>query len=79
MEKETWVAVDGHGNEVIFPSEPYRCFPKLNLDVEWGQTWEIQTLERECRHGIILPKGTIKYLTGRELKYSDKPVKININ
>lgn len=34
--KETWVCVDGHGEERCFSCEPYRDFPNMKLDVMWG-------------------------------------------
>lgn len=31
--EETWVAVDGHGDERAFNEKPYRDFPYMNLEV----------------------------------------------
>lgn len=75
-ERETWVCVDGHGNELLFASEPHRVFPNMCLDVLWGRGWSNDSIEEEYRYGVLLPKGTIKYLIGRELDYSDNPVKL---
>ena len=73
-EKEkTWVAVDGHGDERIFNEKPRRSFPNLDLEVLWGQRWEVSSI---CggNYGVRLPKGTIKKLIGKELTFSDDPV-----
>lgn len=75
-EREAWVCVDGHGNELLFASEPYKVFPNMSLDVLWGRGWCNDSIEKGYRRGILLPKGTIKYLIGRELDYSDNPVKL---
>jgi hypothetical protein len=76
MKRETWLAVDGHGDERAFSVEPYRKFPNMNLEVQWGQRWDTGALETDFRYGVLLPKGTIKYLTGKDLTYSDEPIKI---
>lgn len=77
MEKEeTWICVDGHGDERVFASEPYRHFQNMRSDVLWGRRWTNDSIETEYRYGILLPKGTIKHLIGRELDYSDNPVKL---
>ena len=77
-EEQTFVAVDGHGDERIFSERPYRSFPNMDLRVLWGQRWEIPTIVDNCsfRHGALLPKGTIKKLIGKELSYHDEPVQI---
>ena len=36
--EESWVCVDGHGDERIFPCKPYRDFPNMKLEVVWGQS-----------------------------------------
>lgn len=74
--EESWVCVDGHGDERIFPCEPHRSFPRLNLEVRWGQIWTTDSLEKEYKKGVLLPKGTIKSLIGKEMTYSDEPIKI---
>ena len=75
---ESWVCVDGHGDERVFPCEPYKNFPNLPLDINWGSRWTTGSIDREYRMGVLLPKGTIKHLIGRELSYSDDPVKLKI-
>ena len=76
MKEETFVAVDGHGNEYAFNEEPKRAFPNLDLMVRWGQRWMVGTSidPARSRNGVKLPKGTIKMLTGRVLTYADDPI-----
>ena len=74
--EESWVCVDGHGNERIFPCEPYRTFPNMNLDVQWGQRWTTGSIDTEFKRGVLLPKGTIKHLIGIEMTYENNPIKI---
>jgi hypothetical protein len=57
-----WVAVDENGTENAFLYKPDR--DKVN--------W-IDTISND---GIELPKGSIKKLIGRELNWSDEPVKL---
>ena len=76
MNEESWLCVDGHGDERIFPCKPYRDFPNMQLDVMWGQRWTTGSVDTKFNKGILLPKGTIKYLIGKELSYEDNPVKI---
>jgi hypothetical protein len=76
MEEESWVCVDGHGDERIFPYKPYRDFPNMNLEVMWGQRWTTGSIDTKFKEGILLPKGTIKHLIGKTMAYSDEPIKI---
>ena len=76
MEEESWICVDGHGDERIFPRKPHKVFPCLDLEVLWGQRWTTDSLEKEYRRGVLLPKGSIKHLLGKEMTYSDEPVKL---
>ena len=76
MANETWVAVDGHGNERIFPEKPFKAHPNLPLEVKWGRMWEIPCIEGKYNKGTILPKGTIKQWTGKEMIYDSEPVRI---
>ncbi len=79
MEEESWVCVDGHGDERIFPCEPHRTYAWVEDLHDWAQRWTIDddgSLKREYRFGVFLPKGTIKHLIGKEMTYSDKPVKL---
>ena len=74
--EETWVCVDGHGDERIFPCKPYRNFPNMNLEVLWGQRWTTGSTDTIFRNGILLPKGTIKTLIGVEMTYNNEPIKL---
>ena len=74
--EETWLAVDGHGDERCFNEEPYRNFPNMPLEVLWGQRWKTPSIDDNDGSGVKLPKGTIKHLIGRELTWEDEPVKI---
>ena len=58
-----WVAVDTHGIENIYESEPYRTH---------GYWWDDLYFSTE----ISLPKGTIKKLIGRDLTWEDNPVEL---
>lgn len=59
-----WVAVDKNGDEYVYSSKPYRdCCKGLELWMSIGDYVE-------------LPKGSIKKLIGRELTWSDEPVKL---
>lgn len=75
--EESWICVDGHGDERIFPCEPRRKFAWVEDLQDWTQRWTTDdSLEREYQIGVLLPKGTIKHLIGKEMTYSDEPVKI---
>lgn len=84
MERAVYVCVDGHGDERIFSCDregvtrPYRSFLNMDLDITWGQRWTTNSIDCDYKYGVLLPKGTIKHLIGRELNYSDEPVKIEI-
>jgi hypothetical protein len=81
MKQETWVAVDGHGVEYAFNEKPQREFPDIDKRVLWGQRWYIGTsadpYRRRC--GVRLPKGTIKFLTGKQLTYLDEPMLVEFD
>jgi hypothetical protein len=55
-----WLAVDENGTEGI-----YQCQPE-KLSCEWGLAGDY----------VVLPKGTIKKLIGRELTWNDEPVEL---
>ena len=55
-----WLAVDKDGTEYIYNAQPSR-----------GETRFISRFD--CIH---IPKGTIKKLIGRELSFTDEPVKL---
>ena len=59
-----WLAVDEDGEEYIYEHKPFRD--------EILMAW----LNVEETNYIILPKGSIKKLIGRELTYEDEPVEI---
>lgn len=67
-----WLAVNQNGSEHIFPGKPQR---------EGGEWCYMEPVEVESEHGelpfeIELPKGTIKFLTGRDLTWKDAPFHI---
>lgn len=74
--EESWVCVDGHGDERIFLGKPHKYFPNIDLKVDWGQRWITDPVDTEYKRGTLLPKGTIKSLIGKEMTYGDEPVKI---
>ena len=59
-----YLAVNKHGDEVIFRSEPTRE----------TSYWEIFDYYSEPDYGVELPKGTIYKLIGRDLTWDDEPV-----
>ena len=65
-----WVMIDKNENELIFNDIPIGlcigCFCNLNDD------------NRNCKslNRIILPKGSIKKLTGKDLTWKDNPIEI---
>lgn len=65
-----WVAVDKDGKEAVYNIKPIRGTNRLKKNEEM---W---VLSHIGAHYIILPKGSIKKLIGRELKWEDEPVKI---
>lgn len=74
-----WVAVDKNGKEGIFAFRPFRKDPNRSLYKLWEpEYWSDEDVsEYGNEHtGIILPKGSIKKLIGRDLTWKDKPVKL---
>lgn len=60
----SWVAVDKNGDEYVYLYKPYRyCCKGVEL-------WMLDD------DYVELPKGSIKKLIGRELNWSDEPVKL---
>jgi len=58
-----WVSVNNDGSEFVSSSEPHKM-------QEYGRY--------ACVYGgVELPKGSIKKLIGRELKWSDNPVELH--
>lgn len=64
-----WVAVDRCGTETIFEDKPiYRN--------KSGGYWVSYDTLHWRKYGIILPKGSIKKLIGRDLSWEDNPVEL---
>lgn len=62
-----WLAVNKDGTEAVYRFKPKRD----NIFCQWGPS------ERYPYDQFVeLPKGSIKKLIGRELKWSDDPVEI---
>ena len=59
-----WVGINGNGNEIISDA-------KLTKSKD-GSLW----IKGGYYNLIILPKGSIKKLIGRELEWSDEPVEL---
>ena len=64
---DAWVATNKDGSEVIFAARPER--------VSYGDLWWDYSKGRM----IILPKGSIKALIGRELSWESEPVQLTEN
>lgn len=62
-----WLAVDKNGGEWIFDDKPVRVYGSY---FDLPQYWYV------CSNKVLLPKGTIKKLIGRELSWDDEPVKL---
>ena len=65
-----YLAVDKDGGEAIYNVKPIRGTNKLKANIGM---W---TLSNIRDHYILLPKGTIKKLIGKDLTWEDEPVKI---
>jgi hypothetical protein len=62
-----WVATDKHGEEYIYEYLPERFYDR----------WAPQSCDGfYASDYILLPKGSIKKLIGRELSWSDEPVEL---
>lgn len=60
-----YVAVDYDGTESIFEEKPKRCGNDLPMwDNEYGCSF------------IVLPKGSIEKLIGRQITWDDEPVQL---
>lgn len=62
-----WVAVDKNRTEIIFADKPGRIYDEVEDCAYWD------TISGIC---VILPKGSIKKLIGRELTWEDNPVEL---
>lgn len=82
-----WLAKEQGGKEVIFKHKPHRVPWCDNKSGTWSDektywvddhnfrgTGHLGYAQQNSR--IILPKGTIKLLIGRNLTWKDEPVKI---
>lgn len=67
-----WVAVDMSGAECIFDNKPERNNNQWD-DIVYSVYGEINY---DIDIGIVLPKGTIKKLIGRDLSWEDEPVEL---
>lgn len=65
-----FAAVDKDGTEAIYSIKPIRGTNKIKNNEE------VWVLPRMCAHYIVVPKGSIKKLTGKDLTWYDEPVKI---
>lgn len=72
-----WVAVNKHKVEIAFHCKPVR------VDEFWvdEDTYdEIRKLTTDADdYSIVLPKGSIQKLIGRELTWDDDPVELPLN
>lgn len=59
-----WLAVDYNGVEKAFWYKPMKC----EMHGEWRGEWRGDRM--------VLPKGSIKKLIGRELSWSDEPIEL---
>ena len=87
-----WVAVDKDGTEKIFASAPLRrnkykshlflyfLFSHLpytkNQRYKWAAYWSTDETDPLPEGAIILPKGSIKKLIGRDITWKDDPVEL---
>lgn len=63
-----WLACDRDGSEYIYEERPDRA------DTRWS-IW-CRPFTGEIMNHVELPKGSIKKLIGRELKWEDEPVEL---
>lgn len=81
-----WLAKEQNGTEVIFKHKPHRFLWFDNKGGKWSdEKWHYEhdhnyqgtwhTVFDHHNSRIILPKGSIKKLIGRELSWKDEPVK----
>lgn len=63
-----WVAVDKDGYEFIYEDKPERYIHCWSI---WRRNFAGETMNH-----VILPKGSIKKLIGRDLTWNDEPVEL---
>lgn len=72
-----WVAVDKDGKEIISPVKPERNCQDMYWMCLDSVSYEVFTEEPQYEDfGVVLPKGSIKKLIGRELSWEDNPVEL---
>ena len=64
-----WVAVNKHGSENVFTNKP-------NRGVAYWYDFISPTRFTLFNRMVILPKGSIKKLIGRDLDWNDEPVEL---
>lgn len=67
-----YLSVTEKGKEILHPTHPTR---KTRYDKDLDNRW----YDYYNPFYVILPKGTIKHLIGRELTFEDKPVCLSKN
>jgi hypothetical protein len=65
-----YLAVDKDGTEIIYNIKPVRGTNKVKCNTEM---WALSSIDA---HYILLPKGSIKKLIGKDLTWDDEPVEI---
>lgn len=65
-----WLAVSPEGEECIYNACPTREYYK------GGWWWRGYKEDGDVSDRIVLPKGSIKKLIGRELKWEEEPVEL---
>lgn len=80
-----WLAVNEDGLEVIFNNQPLYCRSERcwcaddGYELDYKDFYDFSAgVERKPKYfyGVVLPKGTIKRLIGRELTLDDEPVEL---
>lgn len=65
-----YVAVDEDGTEAVFEKKPFRG------KKQWGTpSWDVYD-DNAFYDFVVLPKGTIKKIIGRELSWQEEPIKL---
>lgn len=78
-----WVAVNKDNSETIFAFRPFRTDLYKSICKLIYKLWEPEYWSDEDSSeygnedtGIILPKGSIKKLTGKDLTWNDEPIEL---
>lgn len=79
-----YLAVNPDGKEYAFHNEPVRVINKQNESYNHWEDRETYDFIRGVTtsasdYKILLPKGTIKKIIGKNLTWKDKPVKMKYN